>query len=394
MTSYDVIVLGLGAMGSAAAYQLAKRGARVVSIDQFAPPHVFGSSHGDSRITRLAIGEGTHYSPLAMRSHEIWREIEKETGARLLVQTGGLMISSPARTGRLHVDDFFSNTVAAAMKYGIVHETLDARDIRRRFPAFAVRDNEIAYYEPEAGYLRPEECIRAQVQLAKKYGAEIRTNEKALSFDAASSGVTVTTDKGTYSADALIVSTGAWLPQLLGARYAKPFAVRRQLLFWFDVDGPIAPYQPGNFPIFIWELQSAKQAIYGFPAVDGQKGGVKVATQQYETTTTPETVNRAASPEEARAMHQHYVAGNLPGLSPRVVKSAVCLYTVTPDAEFVIDRHPQFERVIVASPCSGHGFKHSAAIGQELSELALNGKTRFDLSAFRFARFSECVIPG
>jgi sarcosine oxidase len=389
MNSYDVIVLGLGAMGSAAAYQLAKRGARVLGLDQFAPPHSLGSSHGDTRITRLAIGEGAHYSPLAMRSHAIWHEIERETDAKLLVQTGGLMISSPTRTGRLHVEDFFSNTVSAAKKYDIAHETLDAAEIRRRFPPFAVRDNEIAYYEPEAGYLRPEECLRAQLRLAKRYGAEIRTNEKALSFDASRGGATVATDKGTYSAGTLIVTAGAWLPQLLGAQYAKPFAVRRQLLFWFDADGPIAPFEPPNFPIFIWELQGAKQAIYGFPAIDGERGGVKVATQQYETTTTPETVNRVASPEEARGMHQHYVAGNLPGLSSRVVKSAVCLYTVTPDAEFVIDRHPEFERVIVASPCSGHGFKHSAAIGEALSELALDGKSQFDLSAFRFGRFAK-----
>ena len=169
----------------------------------------------------------------------------------------------------------------------------------------------------------------------------------------------------------------------------KPFAVRRQLLFWFDADGPIAPYRPPNFPIFIWELQGVKQAFYGFPAVEGQRGGVKVATQQYETTTTPETVNRVASPDEARAMHARYVAGNLPGLSSRVVKSAVCLYTVTPDAEFVIDRHPEFERVIVASPCSGHGFKHSAALGEAISDLTTGTSSRFDLSAFGFARFER-----
>lgn len=391
MNRYDVLVLGLGAMGSAAAYQLAKRGARVLGIDQFAPPHTLGSSHGDTRITRLAIGEGAHYSPLAMRSHEIWREIEGETGAALMVQTGGLMISSPARTGRLHVEDFFANTVAAAKKYGIAHETLDAGGIRRRFPAFAVRDNEIAYYEPQAGYLRPEECVKAQLTLARKHGAVIRIDEKALSFEAARSGVSLTTDKGIYAADKLVIGAGAWLPQLLGAKYAAAFAVRRQLLFWFDVEVPITPYLPGNFPVFIWELQGAEQAIYGFPAVDGKGGGVKVATQQYASTTTPETVDRGVSTEEARSMHAKYVAGHLPGLSQNYVKAAVCLYTVTPDAEFVIDRHPEFESVIVASPCSGHGFKHSAAIGEVLCDLALDGETRFDISAFRFARFHQAV---
>lgn len=393
MANYDVIVLGLGVMGSAAAYQLSKRGARVLGIDRYAPPHNLGSSHGETRITRLAIGEGIHYSPLAIRSHEIWREIEAETGATLMVTTGGLMISSPSRSSRMHVDNFLGNTVAAAKKYNIGHEILDTQEIRRRFPHFAARDGETAYYEPEAGYLRPEECIRAQLELASTHGAMIHTGEAVQSFDADANGVTVKTDKETYHAGTLIVSAGAWLPQLLSKKYTAPFAVRRQLLFWYDVDGPIAPYEPGRFPIFIWELQGAAQAIYGFPAIGGQGGGVKIATQQYETTTTPETVDRAAAPEEAAAMHTKYVANYLPGLSLRCLKSAVCLYTVTPDAGFVIDRHPDFERVIVASPCSGHGFKHSAAIGEALSELALDRKTRFDLSAFGFNRFQTRPSP-
>jgi sarcosine oxidase len=388
MTTHDVIVLGLGAMGSAAAYQLSKRGARVLGIDRYTPPHNFGSSHGETRITRLAIGEGVHYSPLAIRSHEIWREIEGLTGAKLLVTTGGLMISSPSRTSRLHVDDFLGNTIAAAKKYDIAHEILDAREIRRRFPPFAVHDNETAYYEPEAGYLRPEECIRVQLELARKHGAKIHTGETVHDFNADANAVSVTTDKGTYKAGTLLVSAGAWVPELLSKKYTASFAVRRQLLFWFDVDGPIAPYEPGRFPIFIWELQGPAQAIYGFPAVDGARGGVKVATAQYETTTTPKTVDRITHPEEWASMHASHVARSLPGLSARCLKSAVCLYTVTPDAGFVIDRHPDFERVIVASPCSGHGFKHSAAIGEALAEQALDGKTKFDLSAFGFDRFT------
>src|SRR5262249_19862321 len=147
MEKYDTLVLGLGAMGSAAAYQLAKRGNKVLGVDQFAPPHVLGSSHGDTRITRLAIGEGVHYTPLVMRSHELWREIEKESGARLLFSVGGLIVSSTEKTSMLHVPDFFSNTVAAAEKYGIAHEILDTRAIRRRFPEFKIRDGEAGYYE-------------------------------------------------------------------------------------------------------------------------------------------------------------------------------------------------------------------------------------------------------
>ena len=248
MNTYDVIVLGLGAMGSAAAYQLAKRGARVLGLDQYSPPHTLGSSHGDTRITRLAIGEGTHYTPIAMRSHELWREIEKETGAELLTETGGLMISSPGRTGHLHVADFFSNTVAAAKKYAIEHEILDAAEIRRRFPPFAVRDNEIGYYEKAAGFLRPEECVRAQIKLARRYGADIRVNEKAHAFEASANGVTVTTSRGSYAADTLVLSAGPWLPELIGKKCAAQFAVRRQVLFWFDVRRTGYAVSPWTFP--------------------------------------------------------------------------------------------------------------------------------------------------
>src|SRR6266404_472072 len=171
MDKYEVLVLGLGAMGSAATFQLAKRGRKVLGIDQFTPPHAFGSSHGETRITRLAIGEGEHYTPLVLRSHELWREIENETGTDLLTVTGGLVISSIARTAMLHVDQFFSNTVAAAEKYRIPHQILSAAEIRKRFPQFRVRDDERGYYEPDAGFLRPEACIAAQLQLARKYGA-------------------------------------------------------------------------------------------------------------------------------------------------------------------------------------------------------------------------------
>jgi sarcosine oxidase len=387
MQRYDTIVLGLGAMGSAALYHLAKRGQKVLGIDQFSPPHMLGSSHGDTRVTRLAIGEGAHYTPLVMRSHELWREIERETGADLLTTTGGLIISSRATTSRMHVHDFFGTTVAAAERYGIAHEILDASAIRRRFPAFNISDDEIGYYEYEAGFLRPEACVAAQLSLAERCGAAISRNEKAAAFEEIDAGVSIKSDKNTYSADRLIVTAGTWLPQLISRTYARPFKVRRQVLYWFAPKGPVAPYEIGKFPIYIWEIQGRPQAIYGFPATDGARGGIKVATQQYETETTPDDVDRTVSDEEMRAMHE-YIAPYLPGFSEKCVKAVVCLYTVTPDAEFVIDTHPDMPNVIIASPCSGHGFKHSAAIGEALSELAVDGKSRFDLSAFRFARFS------
>jgi sarcosine oxidase len=386
MEQCEVLVLGLGAMGSAAAYQLAKRGVKTIGLDRFAPPHDLGSSHGDSRITRLAIGEGVAYSPLAMRSHEIWREIEKETGADLMRQTGGLIITSPSKTSVLPVENFFATTVAAAREHGIAHEILEAADIRRRFPQFAVREDEVGYYEPDAGFLRPEICVRTQLALAQKYGAELRTNEKVLGFEPSAHRVRVTTERDTYEAERLIVAAGAWMPQLIAARYARLFTIRRQVLFWFAVNGAIEPFLPGNFPVFIWELQGPERGIYGFPNSGRASDGVKVATHGFGPVTTPETVDRTVRHEEAAEMHATYIAPYLPALDARCVKAVVCLYTILPGDRFLIDFLPESDRIIVASPCSGHGFKHSAAIGEALAEMATGGNARLDLSPFRFSK--------
>lgn len=384
---FDTIVLGLGAMGSAAVYQLAKRGNKVLGIDQFSPPHIFGSSHGDTRITRQAIGEGEQYTPIALRSYEIWQEIEKETGKKLLEMNGGLIISSGAKTAINHVENFFENTVAAAKKYNIKHEILDATQIRKRFPQFNVQDNESGYYEYNAGFLRPEECVGAQIFLAEKYGATIHKNEKVESFSEKNGIVSVKTNLGEYEAKKLIISAGPWFPALIEDEYSKFFKVIRQVLFWFDIKTSIERFEPKNFPIFIWELQGNKQGMYGFPAIDGQNGGVKIASEQYETTTTADTVNREVSKEEIKAMYENFIAPYFPDLSDKCVKAISCLYTVTPDSHFVIDKHPQYQSIILASPCSGHGFKHSAAIGEILAQLVIDGKSKIDISSFNIGRF-------
>ncbi|HEX3673090.1 MAG TPA: N-methyl-L-tryptophan oxidase [Rhizomicrobium sp.] len=387
MARYDAIVLGLGAMGSATLYQLAKRGARVLGIDRYSPPHEKGSTHGDTRVTRLAIGEGAHYTPLVQRSHEIWREIERETGADLLTLNGGLIVSSAAKSSFTHVPQFFENTVAAAEAYGIAHEMLDTAALRQRFPQLAIRNGETGYYEPSAGFVRPEACIDAQLGLARKHGAEIHAGERVLFFEESSDAVGVTTDRATYMADTLIVAAGPWLPELLDERLAQHFKIYRQALFWFDAGDKTGMFLPDRFPIFIWELQQSRQGIYGFPAIEGLQGGVKIATEQYASTTSADEASRAISRDEITAMYETYVAPNFPALNGRCIKAMSCLYTVTPDSQFVIDRHPDMRRVTVASPCSGHGFKHSAAIGEALAALATGGESPFDLSPFRLSRF-------
>src|ERR1043165_5013567 len=369
MTQHDAAMLCLAPRGSAAAVALAKRGAKVIAFDRFEPPHAFGSSHGDTRVTRLAIGEGDHLTPLAMRSHQLWREIERESGASLLQEIGALIISSDQNAAKTHVEGFFGKTVAAAEKFGIAHELLDATQIRARFPQFNIRDDEFGYFEPTAGYVRPEECVRVQLMLARKHGADLRINETVLGFEASGNRVAVTTDKGRYEADKLILAAGPWLPELPGARYADLLKIYRQVQFWFEAN-PAETFVHPRFPVFIWELQNSKQGLYGFPAIDGPGGGLKLASEQFEQTTTPQAARREVSESEIDAMRA-LIAPNLPGVGPRCLRATACLYTVTPDFGFVIDRHPESERILIASPCSGHGFKHSPAIGEALAEWAL-----------------------
>jgi sarcosine oxidase len=385
MREFDTIVVGLGAMGSAAAYQLAKAGSRVLGIDRFSPPHHRGSSHGDTRITRLAIGEGQHLTPFVRRSHEIWRDIERETGETLLTITGGLIVSSPLATAHTHVPQFFQNTIAAAKAHGVPHELLDATAIRRRFPQFRVTDNDAGYFEPDAGFLRVDPCIRSQLNLARKFGAEIATDEKVLGVVQSAAGVVVETDRTTYRARHAILSVGAWAPDFVGKKAAQLFQVFRQALHWFDLDVPIAEFEPGRFPVFIWE--GAGKAIYGFPAVDGPDGGIKVASERYDATTTADSADAHA--DDAGEMHRTLVADNIPGIGARCLRSETCLYTVTPDAGFVIDSHPATDNVILVSACSGHGFKHSAAIGEALAQWLVEGRSVLDLSPFRLSRFAN-----
>jgi sarcosine oxidase len=389
MKTYRTIVVGLGAMGSATLHHLAKRGHHVLGIDRHSPPHAFGSSHGDTRITRLAIGEGAHYTPLAMRSHALWRELERDTGTTLLTSTGGLFMSSSAHPALLHVPGFFANTLAAAREYGIAHEVLDAGAIRRRFPVFNVADDESGYFEPEAGFLRPEACVRAHLDSAERNGAEIHRNETVASLDLSGNGVTVVTDRDRYAADRLIVAAGSWLPTLLDAGLARHFKVYRQRIYWFAIEGDPARFLPATCPIFIWELQARRYGLYGFPALDGPHGGVKVGTEQFEVETTPDAAHALPTAADAAAVHADLVAPFLPGLAARCVKAVSCLYTVTPDFGFVIDAHPDCDRVLIVSPCSGHGFKHSPAIGEAAAAWANDGVMPFGIDAFRLARFGS-----
>ena len=384
----DVIVVGLGAMGSAACYQLSKRGANVIGIDRYSPPHTLGSTHGDTRITRLAIGEGEQFVPFALRSHEIWRELEAETGADLLTVTGGLIMSSHSEHSLHGNYQFLETTIAAAKKFGIEHRELTASDIADEFPQFELTGDEQGYFENEAGFLRPEICVAKQIDLAEELGAKIYRNERVIELDKNGSSVEVVTNKGRYSAARIVVSAGPWVSEFIESVPPGLFKVYRQVLYWFDVSNAHDQYVIGKFPIFIWSFGRWKDDyVYGFPAVDGPNGGLKVAGESYGFSTLPDVVDRNVSDEETTKMFDTYVKDKLKGVDAQCVRSAVCLYTVTPNSNFVIDQLDN--NVILASPCSGHGFKHSAAIGETLAELALTGNTNLDVSSFRMSQYSE-----
>lgn len=383
--NYDVIVIGLGAMGAAAIYQLSKSGVKVLGIDQYEPPHRLGSSHGDTRITRLAVGEGSDYAPLVKRSHEIWQEIEAKTGRKLLSECGGLIMAIDDSQGQHGVKDFVGQTTAIAVANKIAHEVLSNKQIHARFPAFNI-STEHGYYEAESGYVIPEECLRAQLQLAVEQGATIKANEAVTKWVSNGDSVEVTTENGLYVANKLIIAAGPWISALV-PELKTHFKVYRQVLYWFDIADKAKYEQYRDMPVYIWVYgNQPDDYIYGFPAIDGPNGGIKLACEDYAEETSPETVDRSVSEVEIAGMYEKHVKYQFPGVNSKCIKAQAFLYTVTPDFKFVIDFHPDHDNVIVASPCSGHGFKHSAAIGEVLSELATKGNSQSDISSFSFER--------
>jgi sarcosine oxidase len=301
------------------------------------------------------------------------------------LEAGLVIISSERNAAQTHVSGFFPRTIAAAEKFGIAHELLDASGIRSRWPQFKVQEDEAAYFEPGGGLVRPELCIGAQLLLATRHGAEVRTDEPVLALSWTGDCVTLETARGSYSADRIILAAGAWLPELL-PKYAHLFRVYRQVQVWFEAED-VTAFTRGRFPVFIWELQNSARGLYGFPALDGERA-IKVASEEFVAPTAPAETDREISAAELEVV-RGLVTSNLRGIRSRCVRATTCLYTVTPDFGFIIGTHPESERVIVASACSGHGFKHSPAIGEALANLALGQPAQLDLQPFRLARFED-----
>lgn len=376
MKRYDVAIIGLGAMGSAAAHALARRGALVVGFDQLVTPHTMGSSHGHTRIIREAYYEHPLYVPLVQRAYQLWNELEAESGIPLLQKTGGLMVG-PER-GAL-----FSGALESANKHGIPHEILDSRALNSRFPAYHARTEWLALLERRAGMLFPERCIQAQLTGAVAHGAELRTNEAVANWTTSATGCTLHTPQGTHHADRLIVAAGSWLPRLLEQHgVSLPLEVERQFSHWFDPAVAGDPrYQAPQCPIGLWEMPDGDV----FATLPDEGHGVKCGMHHAGAPTSPEQVSRAVTQGE-NAVARELLETVMPGAGGKLREARVCLYTNTPDRHFIID-WLDHQRVLIVSPCSGHGFKFASAIGHVAADLVLDGKTWIDLSPFAISRF-------
>lgn len=373
---FDIAIIGAGAMGSAAAYHLSKTGKRVALFDRHYPPHSLGSSHGETRIIREAYFESPMYVPLVKQAYAWWNLLEQESGVKLFQKTGGLMIGHRGQR-------VFEGALRSAELYGVDAELLSAEKMGEKFPVLLINESDVALLEPNAGILFPEECIAAHLAIAEKNGVQFHFDDHVLSIHPEETHVGIVTAKRNYVASRVILSAGAWMSKLL-AGLALPLDVRRQVLFWFRCTGKNAEqFGLGRLPIFIWQA-SEQLVFYGFPDLGR---GFKIAIHHQGAAAQPDSLNRVVAEHEIEAMtalvKERFDAELM------YDRSAVCMYTNTPDEDFVIDFYPGSRNVILVSACSGHGFKFSSAIGKIACDMALDCPVDFDLSPFRLSRFNR-----
>lgn len=369
----DVIVAGLGAHGSSAAYHLASRGASVLGFDRFARGHTMGSSGGLSRIIRLSYYEHPDYVPLLRRAWTLWRDLERESGERLLTETGGLYAGDPS-------GELVSGALESARRHELEHDVLETAALRARYPLFAWLDGWQGVFERQAGWLAPERCIETHLRLAEQRGATLRFDEPIDRWESTSDGVRVTTPTGSFEARQLVIAAGAWESQLAPA-LASELSVERSVLFWFEPTAERDAF--ARLPVYI--VQDTDRIFYGFPYIEGQ--GVKVAGLHFGDKTDPDTVDRTASAGDEERVRA-WLRRRMPLANGERRDAKVCMYTNTPDANFIVDRLADHPNVVVASACSGHGFKFSSVIGEIVADLVLDGETDSPIAFLALERFS------
>jgi sarcosine oxidase len=373
---YDVIVLGLGGMGTATAAELARRGRRVLGLEQFAPAHDRGSSHGLTRVIRTAYYEHPAYVPLVRRAFHLWHELEQRTGRHLLTECPCLSIGPPE-------GELMMGVRRAADEHGLAVEQLDPAALIRRFPLFRFEESCVGLMERDAGFLYVERCVKAAAADALAHGAVLHWDEPVREWLASSTGVTVRTDRDSYQADRLVITAGAWATKLLGDLGAK-LTVMRQVPMWFAPPDPRL-FARDRFPIFLADTPDG--TFYGIPAIDSR--GLKVA-QHYGAPELPgpDAVDRTVTDADEAPL-RGFIRRHLPAADGPRTHAVICMYTLTPDRHFVIDRHPEFARIAVGAGFSGHGFKFAPVIGEFLADLAETGQTDGRAELFRVNRFLE-----
>ncbi len=375
---YDVIVVGVGGMGSAAACHLAARGLRVLALERYALGHQYGSSHGVTRIIRLAYFEHPSYVPLLRRAFALWRELERGLDEPLLYVTGSLDVG---RAG----SGVFEGSARSCREHGLPHETLDAQALRARFPGWRPAPDMMAVYQPDGGFLASERCIAAHAARAAALGATIREHEPVLEWNAGGGKVTVRTDRATYEAGQLVLAAGPWMGALVPELRAR-LVPERQVVGWFDIAEP-SRFAPGAFPVFVLDADEGR--YYGFPEYGVP--GFKIGRYHHRhEVVDPDTVDRVCHPADEAALHAA-VARYFPCADGAMRSSSTCMFTNTPDEHFIIDRAPSAPEVLLVSPCSGHGFKFSSVIGEICADLVTRGTTAHDISLFGLSRFAERI---
>ncbi len=376
MEHYDCIVIGTGGVGSAALFHLAQRGADALGIDRFPPGHDRGSSHGDTRLIRLAYMEHPDYVPLLRRAYDLWAQISERCGQQLYTETGLLEVGPPDGC-------MVPGVLESAREHDLGIEQLTAAEVERRFQGFRVPDTMTAVFEKRAGYLRVEACVLAYLAEAQKLGATLHSNESVHSWQADGQGVVVKTDKGQYAADRLIITPGAWASQLLGD-LGIPFIIRRKSLFWYEVSDPVYNMESGC-PCYFYETPAG--LFYGFPQIG--TSGFKVAEHSGgQTLTDPLTPDRDVYSGDQHQV-EHFLGTYTPGVSHQRHKHVVCMYTVSPDEHFVLDQHPQYPQVAFTAGLSGHGFKFASVLGEIMTDLALDGQTQLPAGFLNCKRFKK-----
>ena len=369
---YDLIIIGLGAMGSATAYHAARQGHTVLGLDTYERNHSNGSSHGRSRIIRESYAEGPQYVQLVQRAFALWRQLERETGRPLLTMTGGLYIGLPDSR-------IVSGVLRSAAVHGLPCDYLTPAAAALRFPGFRLPAHMVAVYEAQGGILDAEACVGAHLDVAAQHGAELHYNDPVVQWTIDGAGIRVETAKESYVGARLVIAAGAWTGAVL-ADLALPLTVSRRWNAYFEPTRP--DFNVGRCPFYLLEVPEG--TYYGLPSLPGQ--GLKTGRHDSGEVSTPQTIRRRVDPLEIdalRAVLDQY----LPGAAGTLKATTTCIYTMTPDEDFLIDRHPRYPQVTYVSACSGHGFKFSAAVGEALARMALAGVTSPLVRSFSAARF-------